>query len=414
MSAALKKKWTVLVWMAGDNDLETAADRDIAEMKTVGSTADIEVVVQLDRLSDDKTRRYHLRAGTTADQDVVQTLGETNAGDPAVAADFFSWGIANYPAEHVLAVLWNHGSGIDETDIYRSAKSIGLTVDRRTRSSRRSIPPSHARRLASSRFRRSLFSTTIDQALLHRAIAIDDTNRDFLDNVELKKVLTTVMSESGRTLDIVGFDACLMSMVEVAYQIRPTADFVVASEESEPTDGWPYDTILADLAAKPGMTPADLGKTIVKRYVASYKTRDVTLALLDLGRGPALAKAVKDLAAQLEAAIASPAEYAAVTKAAKAAQKYDIPDFLDFYDFCDQLTQRVKSASVRKAANATRKALLEESPFVAAEAHKGATVDRSHGAAIYFPMGRANVVYDRLDFAKVSGWGRFVAAYSKA
>ena len=64
-----------------------------------------------------------------------------------------------------------------------------------------------------------------------------------------------------------------MNMVEVAYQLRGSADFIVGSEEVEPGDGWPYDRVLADLAAKPTMSAAQLGATIVKRYASLVQER---------------------------------------------------------------------------------------------------------------------------------------------
>src|SRR5262245_34856622 len=105
----MAKDWTIMVWMAGDHDLEDYALGDVRELKKVGSSDAIDVVVQVDRLKDDHTRRYHLRRDTPLAEDQVAELGETNTGDPAVAADFFTWGITNYPARHYLTVLWNHG-----------------------------------------------------------------------------------------------------------------------------------------------------------------------------------------------------------------------------------------------------------------------------------------------------------------
>ena len=120
-AATARKKWTVMVWMAGDNNLEEFGDKDIAEMKRVGSNDDINVVVQLDAMRDDNTRRYFVREGGRPDEDVVEELGETNTGDPAVATDFFRWAIDRYPADRLLGVIWNHGAGIDDTDVYRAA-----------------------------------------------------------------------------------------------------------------------------------------------------------------------------------------------------------------------------------------------------------------------------------------------------
>ncbi len=407
------KKWTLMIWMAGDNDLQDFGESDLKELKKVGSTDDIDVVVQFDRMTDDHTRRYHLRAGTSLDADQVQELGETNTGDPGVAIDFFTWGIQQCPADRYLAVLWNHGSGIDETDIYRRAAALGMSVERRARRSSTTLPRGVARELSTRTFRRALFAPTVDAAMQRRGILYDDTSRDFLDNIELKKVLVEVKRAAGQKIDLLGFDACLMNMVEVAFQVRQGAGFVVGSEEVEPGEGWPYDKILADLAAKPAMTPPELGAVIVKRYIASYTGEQVTQSLVSLDRAAALGRAVSVLADHLIAAIKTPAEYAAVTKSILRAQRYSSKDFIDLYDLCEQFKQLVKSAKVKAAAEETIQALAGASPFVLAEKHKGATVARSHGVAIYFPRGDTSVAYDRLDFAKEARWDDFISAYQR-
>src|SRR5262245_15300987 len=267
-----QKKWTVLVWMAGDNNLESFGLLDLKEMKQVGSTADLDVLVQFDRQNSLSTVRYHVQSGGTIKNDAVQELGETNTGDPAQAVDFFSWGITNYPADHYAVIFWNHGSGIDEEDVYRSARGIGLTVDRKARRSSNTLPRRDVQRVLNRRWRRSLFSTTVETALAdsvragsrRRAIAYDDTNRDFLDNAELKNVLVAVKKQIGRNIDFVGLDACLMSGIEVAYQLQGAADVMVASEEIEPGDGWPYHSFLGAIAKKPSITALDLGGAVVK------------------------------------------------------------------------------------------------------------------------------------------------------
>ncbi|MDP2725364.1 MAG: clostripain-related cysteine peptidase, partial [Syntrophales bacterium] len=65
-------------------------------------------------------------------------------------------------------------------------------------------------------------------------------------------------------------DACLMNMVEVAYQLRDSVSYIVGPEIEEPFDGcWPYAEILAYLTAKPAKDPATVASEIVKRYIAS-------------------------------------------------------------------------------------------------------------------------------------------------
>jgi hypothetical protein len=409
------KPWTVLVWMAGDNDLQDFGTGDLGELKKTGSTDAVNVVVQLDRMSDSNTRRYYVRRGTTADEDVVAHLGETNTGDPAVAADFLTWGMRTYPAEHYLAVLWNHGSGIDETDIYRRAGAAGLSVRRGAKPSSGVVPRSQVRAIVSHRTRRALFSTTIDSAIRTRALAYDDTSRDFLDNAELKRVLTKVKQATKRKIDLLGFDACLMNLVEVAYQLRDTAGLIVGSQETEPGDGWPYDRVLADLAAKPGMSPAELGATIVRRYVDSYSNDAVTQSLLDLARMSTMKSVCDALGRALEKAVRNPTEYAAITKAVLNAQRYEYRDFLDLYDLCSQLKQRCKTQAVKDAAQNVMDALVVgDRRLVAAEKHKGGVVSRSRGVSIYFPRGDVTVAYPKLDFARATRWDDFLRAYQGA
>ena len=83
-----KTPWTVLVWIAGDNNLDTFGLKDMKEMKKVGSTSSLNIVTQFDRAGTGGTRRYFLRKGTSLSADIVQSLGETNTGDPRLAIDF--------------------------------------------------------------------------------------------------------------------------------------------------------------------------------------------------------------------------------------------------------------------------------------------------------------------------------------
>jgi hypothetical protein len=408
-----QKKWTVMVWMAGDNDLEDFGDEDLKEMRRVGSTDDVNVVVQFDSMRDDHTRRYHITEGRgDPGRDVVEELGETNTGDPAVAIDFFRWAIERYPAERLLGVIWNHGSGIDETDVYARA-ARGRPSRGRAAELDDGVERHFVRAALSGRHRRAIFSTTVDQASSDRAIAFDDTSRDFLDNIELKKVLADVKRQTGRALDVLGFDACLMNMVEVAYQVRGAADVVVGSEELEPGEGWPYDRVLRALASNPDQTPSELGAAIVDLYVESYRSGNITQSALNLRRVHVLQKAIDALAAALKKALRDATEYVAVTRALNATQRFDTPDFVDLGDFCREIARRSKSAAVKTAVKGSLEALGAQEGFVVAERHKGSRVSQATGVAIYFPRGPVSKTYGRLDFSKDSGWDEFLRAYHK-
>jgi len=153
---APRAKWTFMVFMAGDNNLDAAAVRDIAEMAQGGSTPDVHIIAELDRAGHNPTQRFYITKGGGIKKDVVATLPETNTGDPAVLSDFLSWGIQNYPAEHYFLVLWNHGNGWWEDE--RKKKGI----------------------------------------------AFDDSQGDYLNNAELISVLETFRLATGKKLDIFG------------------------------------------------------------------------------------------------------------------------------------------------------------------------------------------------------------------
>jgi hypothetical protein len=161
--------------------------------------------------------------------------------------------------------------------------------------------------------------------------------------------------------------------------------------------------------ADPEMTGEDLGRVIVREYARSYPSEGVTQSALDLREAAAAGRAVDRLAGALLTAIRDDTEYANVTKALHATQSFATPDFLDLHDLCARLSASCRSAEVRSAAKATQVAV---EAFVAAEAHKGASVAGARGVAIYFPRGQATVLYRRLDFAKKTRWDEFLAAYT--
>ena len=159
-------KWTVMIYMAADNNLDRAALRDIAEMASVGSSRNVNIVVQLDRARDQKTRRLYITKNGGYLKDCIETFGETDTGDPKVLEDFIIWAVDRYPARWYFLILWNHGGGWWE-DPRRLA-----------------CPPD-------------------------RSIAYDDSSGgDALDNKELKGVLSNITRKLGRPIDILGI--CLL------------------------------------------------------------------------------------------------------------------------------------------------------------------------------------------------------------
>ena len=121
--------WTFMTYIS-DSDLEYFAIEDMIEMERVGSTDNVNIVVQIDRwdgydkpdwndsngdwetakIFDTKENKGDHVIGSTA----VEDLGEINTGDPDELVEFVQWAQTNYPAEHYALNIWNHGSGATE------------------------------------------------------------------------------------------------------------------------------------------------------------------------------------------------------------------------------------------------------------------------------------------------------------
>jgi hypothetical protein len=404
-----KAAWTVLVYLAGDNNLDQSGVGDLLEMKKAGSTPRVRVAAEFDRGSGRGAKRYLLRKGGTLAADAVASLGRLNTGDPKNLLDFVRWGVKTCPAERYALVLWNHGQGWDDTDIYADERHRRL------------------RPLARGRVRRALFRPPVRRMLAGairkfecRAILLDDDAKDFLDNVEMKRVLAASAEAIGGKLDVLGMDACLMSMAEVGYQIRESAAFTVGSEQTEPGDGWPYDRILRALSKQPEMEAKELSATIVREYLASYAPGDgVTQSACDLAGAEALASAVAALAGALLAALPDETQRGRILAARSRVQAYEVPDNVDLADLCGLLAAGMlgsvvaeRCAAVVRAVGAGKKGAA--GGYVVAQGSKGADLAHSHGVAIYFPTAAVSPLYARLDWAQATGWGRFLEAWLKA
>lgn len=421
--AAAQKRWTVMVYLAGDNSLDGAGVVDLKEMKKVGSTPDINVLAQFDRQgATAHTLRYVLKKGGTLEGDSVADLGETNTGDPKVLQDFIEWGASQYPADHYLVVVWNHGAGWDDTNIYGTARRLlkldvtrkGATVGRARGAALGTLSSRQVRTMADGRFKRALFNTTIQRAANSRAIAFDDNAKDFLDNLEMKRLLAAANKTLKRKIDILGMDACLMSMVEVVYQLRDSVMYAVGSEQTEPGDGWPYDLILGELAKQPGMSPGDLSKVIVNQYLASYSPAEpVTQSAFDLSQSAVMATAADQLAKALMGNLNNAAVRGAMRDARDQVQYYEDLDYVDLVDLSSLLQSQIDVPAIKNACQAVLDA-ARLGKFVVAAGFKGKPLANSHGVSIYFPTKTLSPLYAGLDFTKNTAWGGFLRGYIDA
>lgn len=120
--AVPSKRWTFMVYMDADGDLETYGILNMNQMEVVGSGAHVNIVAQLDRAPGfdatngdwTETRRYLVLRDEdmqTIHSTVVESLGEVDMGRPEPLREFIAWAASRYPAERYALVVWNHGSG---------------------------------------------------------------------------------------------------------------------------------------------------------------------------------------------------------------------------------------------------------------------------------------------------------------
>jgi hypothetical protein len=400
-----------MVYLAGDNDLEIYGQNDLAEIKAVGSSERVAVVAQFDRMSDTLTRRYYLTSGQDLDADCVSELPETNTGDPGALLDFVSWACQTYPAERYALVLWNHGTGWKDKDIYHVAKQKGVA---------QKVTRGQVRGMASGKASRSLFQTTLEKLVVEaaeseRAILYDDSSADFLDNQELQSVLLQITDMLGQPIDLLGFDACLMSMLEVCYQVRDLCRVAVGSQEIEPGDGWPYHIILDRLIGAPEMPAEALGATIVGDYVDFYQAHhprlSVTQSAVRMDGVEALAEAVGALGAVLEGSLERRDALGLLFGALRSAQAFTDRDYVDLAHFCSLLADDDPDGGIGLAARRVVNLLEgEATPLVAARQH-GPKVGNARGLSIYLPARIVSPLYAGLEFAKRHRWDDFLDAF---
>ena len=418
-----QRQWTLMLYMAGDNgkefpttwgaeqimaEMTSAGYDDLDELKAAGASDGVAVLAQFDTITENDVS-YRLEIKGPDQEPELLRIDETNCGDPNTLRDFIIWSIERRPAEHYLLVLWNHGGGWKEEDIYAAYRHLPRTSDR-------------SRAMSQTGVRKAVFRKTAGHVLGiqdddTRWICADDSSKDFLDNGELKQALAEAAEATGQRLSIVGMDACLMSMVEVAYQLRDQADVLVGSQEVEPMAGWPYTPILSALTDRPQMTPHELGELIVEEYVGSYRppTRrlpEVTQAAIDLRQMEPLGEKVAAFVAALRAVLADDVFLeVALNRAKQDGFRFDDPDYLDLSDFLQAFLRQYQGqdAAVLDSAQALLGELTPGSgrPILANVAQGDEYAERAHGLSIYFPARGISQFYDDLDFA-ATGWGELI------
>lgn len=312
-----KATWTFMVYLDADNDLDPYASGDLAEMMAVGSTAEINIIVQYDGYSTPsitKTAyRYKVEKGTLTK---LADLGEVNMASAQTISEFISYAASNYPAERYALVLWNHGNGWKSGS---SAKQVSSILADWDNNGAKSAP--------------------LDNNLVAKGIA-----------------------GGGVTIDMLGVDACIMATIESTYEFRNVARYIVASQELVQIKGWDYRDILTRLTSSPSMSASDLAIQAVASYKAQSDAsglKDQTISAISMSEIQSVATAVDAMSKSWKMAIPTPGSLSKLTTARALVQEFD--PYVDANTYID-LTHfaTLLDGSASPVASAVKKAVIAE------------------------------------------------------
>ena len=356
------RKWTFLVYMNGANDLETYGVLNMNQMEKIGSTDQVNMVVQFKRKGNDltkgkwtNTRRFFVTHDTddqTINSQLLSTNDNVDMGTVAALQDFIQWGVQTFPADRYCLVLWNHGAGW------------------------RSVPLSQH----------------------GRGFSYDDATGHHIDTIQMPAAIDM---GNGRKWDLLTIDCSLMQMAEVAYEIRDKENYIVGSEESPPGAGYPYDTVMDQLTKNPDMDGRQLGINIANDTIAHYGIgSDSTQSVLDASRVGAVASAVNALGGALLQA--TPRYGVGIASMRRQSEAYEYPDNHDLLDFCLLLTNASSGVADSGVQSAANQVIAAVNNALVINAHGNAHA-HSNGLAIFLPSPSA---YNQIDQEQYKGFGQ--------
>ncbi len=346
-TAQTSKTWTFLVYFAADNDLEGYALNDISEMIGIGSSDEVNIVIQVDRTQGydntwadfSDTRRFYVtqQANLGALRSVEQ-LGEVDMGTADSLADFIIWGVNTYPAEKYSLIIWSHGGGWN------------------------GIGPDY------------------------------DNNQSMLTIEEINAGISTARQQTGiDPFEFIGFDACLMSQLEVYQALQGHAKYGIAAEEVIPGNGYNYTATLSHLVNNPNTSVENLLTVMIDGYMEFYSDfglastfRFFDLHAIDLSALDGLNSALANFISVANANMRDVLNAIGVARVGAQGFSYasDGFEFVDLIDIMTLIEQGAQVPDVQNAAQAVIDAALNSIFYTR-------TTDNMPGArgmSIYFPI----------------------------
>ena len=335
-----KDSWTILVYLCG-SDLESragAATKDLSEMVGASGSDKISFVVETggaktwknNAVNARKLGRYLIQNGSIMD------VGSVSAADMGVSntlADFITWGVQNYPADHMALIMWDHGGG--------SIK--GVCFDERN-------------------------------------------NYDALALREVDAALAASLPKMWDKFEFIGFDACLMSPLETANVMATYGKYMIASQESEPATGWEYSSIVEYLTQHPDTTGKQFGKSLCNSYLSSLDRQSkgfATLSVVDLSKVDDLMQSYYRFSQEMYASSEDQSTLAAMTRGIRKADSYGSNNWYEGYTNMIDLGGLIDAcSSVTPSAAEAKQALNDAIVYqVRGNLHADAS-----GLSTYYPL----------------------------
>ena len=370
--AADEKEWTFLIYLNGNNSLDSWGATNIKQMEKIGSSADVNVVVQWASLQEGKTQRLLVTKGAnangTVNSPIIENMGDkVDMGDYHSVVDFVKWGVAKFLAKHYFVNIWNHGGGWHLTNTFKPMD-----------------------------------------------ISWDDRTGHFITTHQLGLALAESAKIIGHKVDLYGSDACLMAMPEVALEVADSVEVFAGSEETEPAAGWPYTEFLKAWTDNGKVSAVDLSKILTNLYVDSYSggsngRSEVTFSAFDMNKMAAVVSSMKDLGTELRG-LSNDNKFK-VRTAINATQSFAYRDYGDLVDFLDQMQKAGVEGVKADVVTAVRSATTD---FVITNkvTHQ---YSAAHGASIWLP-GYSDTLhqywekYKTLKFEDQTAWGEALKA----
>lgn len=369
--------WTFIIYMSsgsgGGNPLDTFVDESLDAMDNIGSNADLSIITLVDKSGVGNTKSYFIRNGIRDEiplSDINSGWGtEVNVGDYNSLISFGEYSIQRYRADKYAVILFDHGAGLDgilwddETSTHMTVPEVGLALN---------------------------------------AIKIANGNSN---------------------IHLIGLEACLMGMIEVAHELKGFGNVMVGSEKVgwacshilEPGGVFRYETIFQDIQATPSMNENTLGTIIVDSYVDHWMSHgfpfddvSVTMSAINLNNLGTLSQRVSNFGAELRDKL--PDWKSEITLSRSETESYNGFPYYDLYHFTERIIVNVINTEVQNAAIDIQN--YYPSVIIHNRAYTGVDdipADHAHGLTIFF----ANYysIYTPLEFTVDTLWDDFLDAY---